>query len=726
MNLLYKSRLFIHNLFIGDAVYVVDFFQCGLGIPLPFPAFHHAGFYCDSLDDQLARLARYHRYGIDDRLKIGVDDRHVVRPGERKAEGRGDDGEDGKESGDLEVRVQSHFRVAFFDEAADEFRGRNSKERREGPEGRKKERRDDGEPNPAVLENSEGDSVNSGLRVGFERDEEPRHRFVFLVVPRRMDGEEEFYEIVRVGLLVEHGRKPLDEERAYQPHQERSVQKGRERFDVLQIGKILRGIGGSGRRSGTAFDLVEGFAAEERNTEKNVDQVDGIVVYDPLSQNVEEPLAVDGVLPHRGIDLGDVFEFGRNVRFRNLPRAVDELLVGVAAREGDVVLGGFEKLCPKVREAIQYLVVFDKVDEFVPHERRVDERFFPKLQILRSCRVIGISEAREEEIPCEYAPGSAGPFAVGRELRMRRERKVAKPVEKPLEHRHSGKVDRDGFVFGYAVEKGGLLFGRFEFRVLLSNVFVRRESLQAFELRVEQGVLVEHEEEEIRIAVVAFFEILVEIGFLFGEFFRVEVVGVRNAVKTGFAVTVGDFDELLRGVVVIARLDGIDERISEFENGFADFRDGKQNRKRVFRSRERFDLFEDFRCRYHVRAGFSFMVPLPFSARKKARIYRAFSGVVPERSSVAYPTILFRSFNGIAVPSMIPDMTGVWPTFQASYANATFLPSSARISIATESRSLRTSEPLPFSAMDDLNVSTCALGLCSWPILTGGRSRDRA
>ena len=234
-----------------------------------------------------------------------------------------------------------------------------------------------------------------------------------------MDGEEEFYEVVRVGLLVEHGRKPLDEERAHQPHEERPVQKSRERFDVLQIGEIFRGVGSSGRQRGAAFDLVEGFAAEERNTEKNVDQVDRIVVYDSFPQDVEEPLAVDGILPHRGIDLGDVSEFGRNVRLRNLPRAVDEFLVGVAAGEGDVVLGRFEKLGPKVREAVQYLVVFYEVDELVPNERRMDERFFPKLQILRSFRAVGIAEACEEEVPCEDAPRSAGPFAVGGKLRMR-------------------------------------------------------------------------------------------------------------------------------------------------------------------------------------------------------------------------------------------------------------------------------------------------------------------
>ena len=114
---------------------------------------------------------------------------------------------------------------------------------------------------------------------------------------------------------------------------------------------------------------------------------------------------------------------------------------------------------------------------------------------------------------------------------------------------------------------------------------------------MEKRVLVENEEEEIGVAIVAFLEILVEIRLLFGEFSRIEVIRVGEFVKARIAVFLGNVDETFRRIVVIAGFYRIDERISELENRLPDFRYGKKNRQRVFGGCEGFDLFEYLGCR---------------------------------------------------------------------------------------------------------------------------------
>ncbi len=316
--LLYKSIRILYlplrrNAPVIASVYVVDFFE-GRGSVLPFPAFENAGLHRHSFDDEGGRFARDHRHGIDRRSKIRIDDGDVVVSCEGQSEGHRYHGEYRKESRNLEVGVQRHLGMPVFHEPSNQSRDGDPEHGEEGSKRGDEKHRKNREIEPPELERAKSEPVKPRFRMGLERYEEPGHGLVFLVVLGSVDGQKEFYEIVEFRFFIEHRRKPFDKERSDEFHKKRSVQKRRERFYVFEVRKIVGSAVRSGNDAGAAFDFVEGFPWQKRNSEKDVHQIEGIVIDYPLAKHVQKPLAINGVASHCQVDFGNEGKLLGNAR----------------------------------------------------------------------------------------------------------------------------------------------------------------------------------------------------------------------------------------------------------------------------------------------------------------------------------------------------------------------------------------------------------------------------
>ncbi len=249
----------------------------------------------------------------------------------------------------------------------------------------------------------------------------------------------------------------------------------------------------------------------------------------------------------------------------------------------------------------------------------MNERFRPVFVVFPFSRGVRVSEARKKQIPRYQTSVSKGPLALRRKFGVRFVIEIAKPIEERLEVRHSGHVFDDRFRLRDSGKEFRFLADGFELGIGLCRGALGNEGLEALELGVEKVVLVEHEKEKIRIEIIAFFEIAVEIGFLFDEFSRIEIVRVDDLIKSRFPVAFGNFGKPFGRIVVIARLDRIDEGVAEFKDGLPDFSDGKKDGEGVFGSREGFYFLQDFGGLCHESVFICSMVPFPSLERKKAR-----------------------------------------------------------------------------------------------------------